>query len=127
MRQKISTIKAESDTQEQLTAEQQQYLKKIKELNAVLTQLGAQQVNTNEQTQRSISNKQTETAVITNNTKAQQKNTSTLVKATKNLITYGTVYSTFRRLLTVTISTIKDMDEALTGMAVVTNMSRNQA
>lgn len=127
LRQKISTIKAESDTQEQLTAEQQQYLKKIKELNAVLTQLGAQQVNTNEQTQRSISNKQTETAVITNNTKAQQKNTSTLVKATKNLITYGTVYSTFRRLLTVTISTIKDMDEALTGMAVVTNMSRNQA
>ena len=127
MRQKISTIRAESDTQEQLTGEQQQYLKKIKELNAVLTQLGAQQVNTNEQTQKNISNKQTETTVITNNTKAQEKNTSTLVKATKNLITYGTVYSTFRRLLTVTISTIKDMDEALTGMAVVTNMSRNQA
>lgn len=127
LRQKISTIRAESDTQEQLTGEQQQYLKKIKELNAVLTQLGAQQVNTNEQTQKSISNKQTETTVITNNTKAQEKNTSTLVKATKNLITYGTVYSTFRRLLTITISTIKDMDEALTGMAVVTNMSRNQA
>lgn len=127
LQQKISNIRAADVAQEQLTAEQQKYLNIIKKLNTLLTQLGAQQVNTNEQTQKSISNKQTETTVITNNTKAQEKNTSTLVKATKNLITYGTVYSTFRRLLTTTISTIKDMDEALTGMAVVTNMSRNQA
>lgn len=127
LQQEISNIRTADGVQEQLTAEQQEYLNKIKELNTALTQLGAQQVNTNEQTQRNISNKQTETTVITNNTKAQQKNTSALVKATKNLITYGTVYSTFRRLLTTTISTIRDMDEALTGMAVVTNMSRNQA
>ena len=126
LQQQISNIRATDVAQEQLTAEQQKYLNIIKELNTLLTQLGAQQIKTNEQTQKNISNKQTETTVITNNTKAQEKNTSTLVKATKNLITYGTVYSILRRILNTTITTIKDMDEALTGMAVVTNMSREQ-
>lgn len=72
--------------------------------------------------------------IITNNTKlihentdSISKNTSTLGKAAKQVFTYGSLLSGMRRIYQTTISTIKEMDEALTGMAVVTTMSREEA
>ena len=60
------------------------------------------------------------------NTKAQKENTSTVAKAAKQVFTYGTVLGAFRKIYRTVINTITEMDKALTGMAVVTNMSREQ-
>lgn len=53
--------------------------------------------------------------------------TSTVGKAAKNIITYGTVYNLLRRAYRETIKTITELDKALTDMAVVTTMSRQEA
>lgn len=66
------------------------------------------------------------TAVTEQNTKAQERNNSTVVKAAKQVFTYGTVLSAFRRIYSTVTNTVKEMDKALTGMAVVTNMTREQ-
>lgn len=66
------------------------------------------------------------TSVTEANTKAQQTNNNTVVKAAKQVFSYGTVLMLFRRIYSTVTSTIKEMDKALTGMAVVTNMSREQ-
>ena len=55
------------------------------------------------------------------------KNTSQLGKAITNVISYGTALSLVRRIYTQLISTIKEMDQALTDMTVVTSLTREQA
>lgn len=59
-------------------------------------------------------------------TKTQEKNTTVVGKAIKNTLAYGTTIRLFRRIFTKTISTIKELDKALTNMAVVTRMSREE-
>lgn len=58
--------------------------------------------------------------------KSLNTNTTTFGRAAKQVFTYGTALNILKRLYTETIKTITDMDEALTGMAVVTSMSREQ-
>ena len=64
---------------------------------------------------------------IDKNTKSLHTNATTISKAAKQVFTYGTVMSAFRKIYQTTIRTIKDMDKALTDMAVVTSMSRQDA
>lgn len=52
---------------------------------------------------------------------------STVGRAAKNVITYGSVYGLLRRAYRETIRTVTDLDKALTDMAVVTTMSRKEA
>ena len=61
------------------------------------------------------------------NTNITMKNTSQLGKAITNVISYGTALSLVRRIYTQLISTIKEMDQALTDMTVVTSLTREQA
>ena len=77
--------------------------------------------------QEKVSNTQRATVdTINKASESQQRNTSILARATKQVITYGSVVSLLKKAYQVTIDTIKDMDKALTDMAVVTNMSREQ-
>ena len=52
---------------------------------------------------------------------------STVGKAAKSIITYGSVYALLRRAYRETIRTVTDLDKALTDMAVVTTMTRKEA
>ena len=127
LQQEISTLTSADNAQDRLTAEQQEYLNLIKQLSSAITQLRSQQVNTNEEIERTNSVQNDATIATQNNTKATQQNTSTLGKAVKQVFTYGSALQILRRAYTTIISTISDMDKALTGMAVVTTMSREEA
>lgn len=110
-------------------------------LTQVLTQLveaRKQQINTTEQAKTADKAKAEAAEQLTGNTrnattatkdftKAQDKSSSTVSKAAKQVFTYGSIMSVFRRIYQTTIQTVKDMDKALTDMAVVTSMNREEA
>ena len=58
------------------------------------------------------------------NTAATKKQSGALAKATKQVLSYGLAFSMLRRMYRETIQTITELDEALTEMAIVTSMSR---
>ena len=66
------------------------------------------------------------TGATKQNSEAVKSNTSLVAKASKQVFTYGTIMSFMKRIYRETISTITEMDKALTGMAVVTSMSREE-
>ena len=70
--------------------------------------------------------KEEEEAIKKTNSALKDKD-NTLGKAIKNVVNYGSAYAIVRRIYKETISTIKEMDKALTNMTVVTSMSREQA
>ena len=59
-------------------------------------------------------------------TQSTTKSNNVFSRAAKTVISYGTVLSMLRRVYNETLKTVTEMDEALTGMAVVTSMSREQ-
>lgn len=59
--------------------------------------------------------------------KTQDKNSNAIAKATKNIITYTAIYRTLRKVLHEAIKSITEMDKAITGMTMVTAMSRKEA
>ena len=127
LQQEISTLTATDNAQDRLTTEQQEYLNLIKQLSSAITQLRSQQVNTNEEVERTTSVQTNATTATQNHTNATQRNTSAIGKAVKQVFTYGSALQILRRAYSTIISTISDMDKALTGMAVVTTMSRQEA
>lgn len=127
LQQEISTLTATDNAQDRLTAEQQEYLNLIKQLSSAITQLRSQQVNTNEEVERTTSVQTNATTATQNHTNATQRNTSAIGKAVKQVFTYGSALQILRKAYSTIISTISDMDKALTGMAVVTTMSRQEA
>lgn len=56
-----------------------------------------------------------------------KKTDNTLVKAGKQVFNYGIAFTFLRRIYRETLRTIKDLDKALTEMAIVTSMNRNEA
>ena len=127
LQQEISTLNSSDNAQDRLTAEQQEYLALIKQLSGAITQLRAQQINTTEEVERATNAQRQQNIAIQQSTTAQRKNTSVIGQAAKQVLTYGSIVGLLRRAYQTTISTIKEMDEALTGMAVVTSMSRQEA
>lgn len=67
------------------------------------------------------------TGSVEQNTTSQKKNTTTIGKAAKQVFTYGTLMSGFRKIYSTVTRTITELDKALTSMAVVTSMSREEA
>lgn len=51
---------------------------------------------------------------------------STIGKAAKNVITYGSIYALLRKAYRETIRTVTELDKALTDMSVVTTMTRKE-
>ena len=60
-------------------------------------------------------------------TQAVNENTSSLGKAAKQVFSYGIAFTALRRIYRETIRTITELDSALTEMAVVTTMNREEA
>lgn len=58
--------------------------------------------------------------------KGLNKQKSSLQKATQNVFSYGLAFQALRRIYRETIGTIKELDHAMTEMAVVTNMNREE-
>jgi TP901 family phage tail tape measure protein len=56
-----------------------------------------------------------------------KKQTGTLAKATKQVFNYGIAFTALRRIYRETLRTVKDLDSALTEMAIVTSMNRKEA
>ena len=117
------------DLQKQITASDQ-YSEQEKQTaqEIVNAQNQLQQAKTNEAkaVDSAKENLKTDTKVTQQNTNAKVENTSTVAKAAKQVFSYGTVLMLFRRVYSTVVNTIKEMDKALTGMAVVTNMSREE-
>ena len=83
-----------------------------------------QRIETNENVTKSVSQLTDE---VDKHTVVENKNQKTITKSIGNFIKYQVVIRTLRRVLQSTISTITTMDEAMTGMAVVTSMNRQEA
>ena len=55
------------------------------------------------------------------------KTSTSFQRAAKSVINYTVIYQGLKRILRESVRTIKEMDDAITGMTVVTNLSREQA
>lgn len=99
------------------SAQQQEVIKSAIEYNT-------RRAETNEKSAEAIKKLNEE---LGKNTVGEKKNQSTVLKSIGNFVKYQVVVKTLRRILQQTISTITTMDEAMTGMAVVTSMSREEA
>lgn len=146
-REKISVIEAEanaSQSKQQLSDSERQALEKTRSLASETVKIRNDQVTALEnekdaqaeakraageaaeqqrQAQKAIDNL---TNGINNQNKSLNTNTTTFGRAAKQVFTYGTVLNILKRVYNETIKTITEMDKALTGMAVVTTMSREQ-
>lgn len=60
-------------------------------------------------------------------TAATKENTTTLGKAAKQVFNYGLAFTALRRIYTETLATIRDLDDALTEMSIVTAMNREES
>ena len=123
-----------TSTTQQLNTAEQQYIQILQELIVTLSKLEVSRLNNNNALHTEINAKNSSAeserqlkSVIDQTTNSREKNTSILGQATRQVITYGGAVSLLRNILNTTRRTIEEMDEALTGMAVVTTMSREQA
>ena len=134
LREKEAEIKKQSAT----SSEQADYINQLSNAQAQLNSVEGQQEqiidNVVEQERKNAKAKKDSsdaikksTIDINTNTDAHTKNTTTIGKAAKQVFTYGTVLSIFRRIYSTVTSTVKELDKALTDMAVVTSMSREDA
>jgi hypothetical protein len=62
-----------------------------------------------------------------NVSKALKNKSNTLTQAAKQVFNYGVAFSILRRIYRETLRTIRDLDKALTEMATVTTMNRQEA
>lgn len=67
------------------------------------------------------------TNVVADYNKENSKTSGIVATAAKQVFAYGTVLSLFKRLVSGAKRTITELDKALTDMAVVTNLSRQEA
>ena len=122
--QYIQNLKQQAASNSSLSEKEKQVAKAVVDASNLATKTRTAERNAID---AAVAKTQEDTQAKNTNTKAQEKNTGTLAKAAKQVFTYGTVLSAFRRIYSTVIRTVTEMDKALTGMAVVTNMSREQA
>lgn len=60
-------------------------------------------------------------------TKATDETNSSFTKAARSVFNYTVLYQGLKKVLRESVRTIKEMDDAITGMTVVTNLSRKEA
>lgn len=59
--------------------------------------------------------------------KATDETSSSFTKAARSVFNYTILYQGLKRVLRESVRTVKEMDDAITGMTVVTNLSREEA
>ena len=121
-------------TTQQLNAAEQQYTQTLNKSIVTLSKAEVSRLDNNNALHAEINAKNGSVeserqlkSVIDQTTKSREKNTSILGQATRQVVTYGGAVALLRNIVNTTRRTIEEMDEALTGMAVVTTMSREQA
>ena len=60
-------------------------------------------------------------------TKATNETSTSFGRAARSVFNYTILYQGFKKVLRESVRTVKEMDDAITGMTVVTNLSREQA
>lgn len=60
-------------------------------------------------------------------TKATDESSNSFTRAARSVFNYTVLYQGFKKVLRESVRTIKEMDDAITGMTVVTNLSREEA
>ncbi len=79
-----------------------------------------------QKTDEARKSQQKNTASTKESTKAVKDNSSTLARATKQVFNYGIAFTALRRIYRETLRTIRDLDKALTEMAIVTTLNRKE-
>lgn len=97
------------------------------ELNAIRNEETKGIAKVNEKQKERTKSQREATKQTKNNTKATKINTSTLGQATKQVFNYGIAFTALRRIYRETISTVKNLDKALTEMSIVTSMNRKES
>ena len=103
------------------------YGRAVRDLSEGLSDASKQAQEYNKEAKKTGAEHSANTKSTNKNTDALKKNETTLGKAVKNVVSYGTALNLVRRIYGTLISTITDMDKALTNMTVVTQLSRKQA
>lgn len=134
----IAELNAKVAESTELTAQEKEMVNQLISAQIALGDARTQQANAvdkatkeekelRDERERSTSSTHANTSAANQNAKAHDKNRNSVSKAAKQVFTYGTIMQLFRRAYQLAINTVKDMDKALTDMAVVTSMSRQDA
>lgn len=123
----VKTAQEEVEAQKKASQAQQTYNKNqaatVEILNTVANSI-EESKNQHEKKEQVIRSSTKETE---RNTDAVRKNTTTLGKAANQVFNYGLAFTLLRRIYRETLRTIRDLDKALTEMAIVTTMNRKEA
>jgi len=109
--------------QEKATKEQKKQLEFSEEFGNTMMGSGAKASAEYNKLQKEIRSTNKETKV---HNKELEKNQTTLAKATNQVFNYGLAFTALRRIYRETLRTIRDLDSALTEMAIVTSMNRSE-
>lgn len=127
---KVKLAELEKRQTEELNKAQQQVLPQQKELLDLAMQLGENIGKGSTQGSVSMLELKESTNLAKRSKKEfneeTQKTQSTLAKATRQVFSYGIAFSALRRIYRETLRTVKDLDQALTEMAIVTSMNRKE-
>ena len=124
IRTEINEKQEKMDSGEYISEEDKALLEKIRELEEGLRQQRSM-LNTKTQELRDSQKELNQEKKI--GTKETDKYQSSLGKATQQVFNYGIAFTFLRRIYRETLRTIRDLDSALTEMAVVTSMNREEA
>lgn len=122
-RDELNNLSTSTAVEKKLTSEQQ---KSLQDISHTLIDIDNANSTYNSGLEEVTESQEKNTKAVVVNNKEEIKKTGTLKRAATQIFTYGTALRLMRALYQELITTVTKMDEALTGMAVVTNMSREQ-
>lgn len=111
----------------QSLATYQQYVGAINQANQALTTAKTKVQEHNKEVATGTTTQARHQHQTDKTTVSYEKNRTALGKAVHNVVSYGSALTLVRGVYTRLIQTITEMDKALTGMTVVTQLSREQA
>ena len=123
----VKMAKEEVDAQKQVNEAQQSYNKNQQAVVSILSTVSGSIEEVNKRQQEKQIALRSSTAETERNTNAVKASGNTFTKAANQVFNYGLAFSLLRRIYRETLRTIRDLDKALTEMAIVTTMNRNQA
>ena len=121
LKEQLNVLSDSSVSDGTLTDEQK---KSLQDLSKALIDIDNANSSYNKGLEQTVENETKNVRVVNDYNKAENKKAGTLKRAAVQVFSYGTALRLMRNTYQQLINTVTKMDEALTGMAVVTNMSR---
>lgn len=115
--------KALADISRQTAPEQQKIVEAYKALSKNLNEVGVQGAVSLKDLQKSTKDARKSQESLNEEVK---KSEGTFARAGRQVFSYGIAFTALRRIYRETLRTIRDLDSALTEMAIVTSMNRNE-